>query len=810
MISIKSLPHFLLWNAILVLPVALAGQSNVVSHTFAGASEITKPFVLYPTPNGTTTGITFSPDDPNAGIRISDADPKSGIGIALWIKVEPGHLYRQTATLKGGPLMFYFKWQDADKKYLAPEKASTFPGSQDFKKFEYAERAPDQARWCQLWIYSASTMITEVVLRDFRTDDLGRAVDSSPGMTPTTAESVLKTFNLDYPGLEKAKAALEKKDFNLGLKEILIYYRGRTHIIHTKLDRSKKKETLITEKEQRWADQALSHIFPAQPAYPSSDRGADIDWATNPTKDPEWIWQLHRMYWWPALGKAYWSSGDERYAREWCQELADWVKKNPLDHSHAYAWRTIETGQRCVTLTGSFEAFVDSAAFTPDILVQMIKTVHDHAGHLLKNKGSKNWLLFESEGLMYLGVYFPELSEARAWRQEAIKRFNTEIENQVFADGVHNELSPSYHIGVIDTFYSAFRIAALNGMAGEFPKTYSATIEKMILAVMKISLPDLTLPQFGDSWKGRSLTNFFRTWNGEFPREELAWFAGERQNGKAPAETAFALSQAGFYSVRSDWSSNAVCMVLKSGADGGFHCQEDNNTFEFFALGRHFMPDSGSFIYSGDPEGRSWFRKSSVHQTLTLNDANIRYQPKLRLWQPGRESDALIVENANYSNLTHRRAVYFVRKKFLVLVDDAIGTADGDLRLHFQLLPSTMRLDEKNLSVQTDFPEGANLLIQSAAGAGISLTPEEGFVSFIYTKKEPRPAFAYRIQKDSKTGFCRFVTVILPYEGIAPKVGLVHPGPGKSPDEGYTLRVTLPNDSVTIHYNPKSNQAVIQ
>ena len=128
-------------------------------------------------------------------------------------------------------------------------------------------------------------------------------------------------------------------------------------------------------------------------------------------------------------------------------------------------------------------------------------------------------------------------------------------------------------------------------------------------------------------------------------------------------------------------------MVLKCGPDGGGHCQPDNGTFTLYAGGRTLMPDAGSYIYSGNPEGREWFRQTKIHQTLTLNGENTTYDPKLLLWQPGEDLDILVVENAGYDNLTHSRSVFFVDKRYFIIVDEAIGTGTGNVDIHFQLAP---------------------------------------------------------------------------------------------------------------------------
>ncbi len=41
-------------------------------------------------------------------------------------------------------------------------------------------------------------------------------------------------------------------------------------------------------------------------------------------------WELSRAQHFPALGQAYWLTGDERYAREFVAEVEDWIDRNPL------------------------------------------------------------------------------------------------------------------------------------------------------------------------------------------------------------------------------------------------------------------------------------------------------------------------------------------------------------------------------------------------------------------------------------------------------------------------------------------------
>ena len=268
---------------------------------------------------------------------------------------------------------------------------------------------------------------------------------------------------------------------------------------------------------------------------------------------------------------------------------------------------------------------------------------------------------------------------------------------------------------------------------------------------------------------------------------------------------AYALPYSGLYSMRSSWANDAVCLVLKCGPDGGGHCQPDNGTFELSAGGRNLMPDGGSYIYSGDPENRAWFRQTKVHQTLTLNGQNSKYAPKLLLWNPGKTDDVLVVENKSYDNLTHRRAVFFIAKKYFVIVDEAYGTATGEIDLHFQLAPGPTVFNRDALTVTSGFKEGWNVSVQTQQQQGLEMAEEEGQVSFLYTKKESRPAFRFRINKTMSQSNVRFVTLVAPYEKEIPKVEIKVVGNPEVGSSEFALIIKEEGTSKKIGYSLKQN-----
>ena len=83
-------------------------------------------------------------------------------------------------------------------------------------------------------------------------------------------------LNLDYPGLEKVKAAGAQQQWDKAAQALLDYYRQRTGIGHPDIN---LKNIKISKEEQKWADDALEHTFFVHKGYqPSYNYGKDINW----------------------------------------------------------------------------------------------------------------------------------------------------------------------------------------------------------------------------------------------------------------------------------------------------------------------------------------------------------------------------------------------------------------------------------------------------------------------------------------------------------------------------------------------------
>lgn len=598
-------------------------------------------------------------------------------------------------------------------------------------------------------------------------------------LNAANAKDVLNMLDLSRPGLEKVRKLHARGKDKEAAAALLDYYRHRTGVKSVGVNAADPK---ITAEEQRWADEGLEHKFFVHTGYqPSFFYGKDINWQYWPVKDNELRWQLHRTKWWVPMGKAYRISGDEKYAAEWVAQYRDWIAKNPLtkfdgirdknleDADNVYfAWRPLEVGDRLEHQIEQFELFLPSKNFTPEFLIDFLDNYHRHATFANSHYSAKgNHLLFEAQRIIFAGTFFPEFKEAKAWQQAGVDILNREITKQVYPDGQHFELDPGYHMACIGIFGKALEMMQANGCQDAFPPSFVPTLGRMAQATYNMTFPDGTLPVFSDNklHKKAAMTKNFRSWT-RFIKDDpaLEYFATDGKKGQLPAYTSRAFKDGGFYVLRNGWDPTSTVMILKAGPHGEWHNQYDNGTFELWAGGRNYFPDSGSYIYGGDStvlKQRQWFRDTRVHNTLTLDNRTIENrESKLLQWV----NDPLlgthvVVETPSYSGLTHRRAVFFVDRKFYVIVDEAYGDATGDVAIHYALCPGDVKTDSATMSLATAFPTGGNIALK-VFGAH-TLSPEEGWTSPAYREKTARPAFAFATpKKDAKP--VRMITVIYP------------------------------------------------
>lgn len=586
---------------------------------------------------------------------------------------------------------------------------------------------------------------------------------------------VFDLIDMEKEGLEKVKALHQSGQDTEAAAALLEYYRGRKGIVTNGIrDISKVK---ISPDHKKWADEGLEHTFFVHYGYqPSYNYGEDIDWKFWPVRDNELRWQLHRHKWWVPMGKAYRVTGDEKYAVEWTRQYIDWIRKNPYDdpdkENLRFSWRPLEVSDRLKNQPEMFMLFIDSPAFTPEFLTEFLVNYHKHAEHILANYSEQgNHLLFEAQRMIGAGCFFPEFKQAETWRNSGVEILNREIDVQVMNDGSQYELCPHYHLASINIFLEALEIADINGLRHMFPKSYADKVESMIMFYGNLCFPNYENPCFSDAktiHKPEMLNNYKR-WSVVYPdNEAIRYWATDGKKGKLPEYLSKGFLTSGFFIFRNSWGEDATQMVVKAGPPAFWHNQPDNGTFELWYNGKNLFPDSGSYVYAGEGEvmqWRKWFRKTSSHNTLTLNHNDIEVtDSKTLLWQPEGDVQILVTENQSYEKLKHRRSIFFVEGKYFVIVDEAIGSAKGTVNLHYQLPRGKCTSNRTEMMFSTMADDGVNVKLRCFGPEGTSIQMLDGWLSTEYMKKVKRPHYSFNAKKmDNKP--VRYITVIMPGEG---------------------------------------------
>ena len=676
----------------------------------------------------------------------------------------------------------------------------------------------------------------------------------SPGISD---EELFKMLDLDRPGLEKVRAAVASQDMKAATHEFAEYLRHRERPLWFSDWRNEPKRADDPSKvDTTGADKVLAHELWSCSHYNKYE--GEIDWTLDPINYKEWPWQLNRHQDWVILDRAYRYTGNEKYAREFVFQLMDWLRKCPVptdwDGNWSHTWRTIEAGIRAgQTWMDIYHNFLISPSFTDEAVVAMVKSFAEHAKHLKKYPTSGNWLTMEMNGLMHVGVMFPEFKESPEWRRFASQKLYEEADRQVYPDGAQIELSTGYHHVSLGNLMGAWQIAHLNGV--DMPSDYVAKMERMYDYDLYASMPGGTLPGLNDANRidikadlGKGL-KFFPT------RKDLEWVATNGATGVKPSIGSVALPFAGQLVMRSGWDPNDLYLLMDAGPYGYGHQHEDALSFVIYSHGKYHLVDAGSYPYDSS-QWRRYVISTRGHNTIRVDDQDqhrggrprdqyVISKPLPNKWIAGDGFDYASgyydegYGSKNDIKVIHHRHIFFVKPEYWI-VTDFLTPQDDKTHRHdsmFHLDSPDAKLDEATKSVVTQ-DEDSNLAIIPLADDGLRVQVISGQETPIvqgwmpvaggydvrpiptptYTREQSGPAsFAYVFYPIAAGAACPIKSVSkLAVEGSRDAVGLtIRFEDGRTdyfvqaPKSGATLRfLTFETDAQVVHIRVDKDASV--
>ncbi|NDV79514.1 heparin-sulfate lyase HepC [Dysgonomonas sp. 511] len=630
---------------------------------------------------------------------------------------------------------------------------------------------------------------------DFSTTNPGGTGSSKPN--DVINAKLFDVIDLNYPGLERAKSFYESGLYYDAAKEMLEYYRLRVNVTNPNLslinitasEDDKLKANYAMDNSRFFVNNFYEDADAKKPY--SLNNGGKINWEFKPDgASDEYQKQLHRHQWFVPQAKVYRVSNDEKYIQSWISVYKDWLENNPMPESgtNTTTWWQLQVAERLTGQTQLFEYYKNSVNFTPEWFSEFMAYFADHADFLVKYPYSGgNILISQANALAFAGVLFPEFKNASAWMTEGYQILADEVGTQFLSDGMHLELDLSYHIAAIADYYEVKKLADANSsITGSLPTNFNESLHKAAEVVMHFTYPnffdtklsDYCVPGFNDtrqkSWSRSVLKRNFGRYNEMFPsNQELLYMYSVGKQGKQPATTPKSFPAAGYHVLRNGWDKASTMFILSNNyAEGAIqiwsHNQPDNGTFELYHNGRNFFPDTGVYSYyteGGANTDRKWYRQTKVHNTMTLNDGNItKALGKTLKVASDATAEVVAVENQGYTNLKHRRYVFFVDKKFFVLIDEGIGSASGSVALNYHLCEgsnSEVVIDNAANGAHTAFADGNNMIIRTFANNAISTTSFNGKVSYSPGVEAGRNSFCVNMTKEAGQT-ARYITVLYP------------------------------------------------
>ncbi len=507
------------------------------------------------------------------------------------------------------------------------------------------------------------------------------------------------------------------------------------------------------------------------------DFGKRIDWSSNAMTEGEsstieWNAQLNRHFHFAHLVRAYWETGDDKYAKELADEMNAWIEDCPVllyrsgNSPYHYAWETLNTAIRLQrTWPDAIFSCIDSPAFTDDVIVDIMKSVAEQVRHLIKNPTRANWLTAESLGIYTMGVLFPEFKDAREWRRIGIQRLYKQLDDEVYPGGMEYELALGYNNWVLREYCAVLEIAKLNGLLDEVPPDYQARIEKMFDYQMYNCMPNGRGVALNDSGNA-NVTRLLLQGRHLFPnRDDFVHPPSAGRLGKRPPRDSVARPYEGHYIMRSGWDRDARMLHFDAGLFGAGHQHEDKLHLALYAYGKQLLPDGGSYMYDRS-RWRAYVKLTRAHNTVLVDgmDQFRRRSPNLRVWphpwdKPSPPTDTRwrstrgldycighyrapyreyvdyqtrIANPKTLDTVTHTRRVLFVKPDFwivhdtLTAKDDATHTCDA--LYHIEAATATVAPETNVVTSQTK--NAADIVIAPLNTDGLT-------ASIVMGKKDP-------------------------------------------------------------------------
>ncbi len=429
-------------------------------------------------------------------------------------------------------------------------------------------------------------------------------------------------------------------------------------------------------------------------------------------------WEISRFYFGPDLAIAHNICHLRKYIAKFSSMVEDWIYENPFPYGINWA-SSMEASVRAINWIAAYELF-EPQLFTINFKSKFFASLYQHGKFIWENLANygpginNNHYLFDLIGLLVLGRVFDFNDEGHGWYEFAYGELENEIFNQVSPDGTSYESSLNYQIIMLELYLFAINFEKRFG--SEFSDQVKARLMQCCASLYHLSKADNTVPNLGDSGSERlfklrnrdernicyllelaSVIIGLKGFHADKvkPDIELLWWCGPLKlddyiaslvKPRARKEAAF-FEDSGLAVMRHGENYLGFFANTINSVEWGGHKHNDLLAIEYSHGRDNFIVDSGTYVYTGDPSGRNYFRRTSSHSTLEVDGQEInRFLPKILFsirrdaeireveWENEEDHIFATAEHSGYSRLENpvivRRSIHLSKKQELFIIKD--------------------------------------------------------------------------------------------------------------------------------------------
>lgn len=495
----------------------------------------------------------------------------------------------------------------------------------------------------------------------------------------------------------------------------------------------------------------------------------------------KYVWELNRYLHLYSLGRAYYLTKNEKYAKEILEQIESWIKQNP--YMVGINWFSpLEIAIRVIAWIWALRFIKNSEAIRNVDLSKILRYIYLQTDFIYKNlskySSADNHLIGEATALFFVGNIYPFLKNSAKWKRIGYRILKEEIKKQIYLDGTGKEQTLNYLAFIIDFYLQAFVIAIDN-----FPVEVKERLKKSFEFIMNLIGRKENVSLFGDSDDAtvtalseddnfRSLLTSaailfnrtdFKFFGKEFDEKNfwLFGFDGIKKYKKIPNKK-FKLRSRVFKEGGYAVFRNSNCRVIFDFGQLGYmkpagHGHADALSFTLSVDGEDFIVDPGTYLYHEGGEWRDYFRSTSAHNTVKVDGMDQSEMIGPFLWghkartflkdfKLAKEKDSITAYHDGFSRfrkrIFHERTLISEKKKKCIIINDRIiAEGNHDVEIFHQLHPkvkvmkqtgNTFKLKNGKKEIKITFDK--KLVVEKISA---QLDPILGWYSSSYGKKEP-------------------------------------------------------------------------